>query len=406
MLLYVRNEQGTMGMAMRVLVVDDELAVQKLIVRSLIQQGFSCDTANDGMEAEQQVVKTQYDAVVTDLKMPNKHGHALAVHLLTLSPRPVIVVHTSVVEPKLAKDLLVRGVDDILFKPFDFSLLAAKVKALVERKQAQATNQITSPPLPEQVGEANLLDDSSTTGPVSLADIESRLAGLSRLLPISTAGIDVYNMTGSDQWDSSQIAAAIQRDATLTADVLRMANSAFYNPSGQRIVQLDRAVIQIGQKRIGEVALATNALTSLTANLVPWMNIPLTWRRSMAAGLAVEMLMEDGKHHKIERGLFLSAIMHPLGRIVLGTLYPRQYDTMIQNCRHSEMDYRKKNGGCFHWIMPESWRCYWLRGDYRLKSACRSSTSSLTPSRSTNSQNRLERKRNCFRWQSTWRIWR
>ena len=143
-------------------------------------------------------------------------------------------------------------------------------------------------------------------------------------------------MTGSDQWDSSQIAAAIQRDATLTADVLRMANSAFYNPSGHRIVQLDRAVIQIGQKRIGEVALATNALTSLTANLVPWMNIPLTWRRSMAAGLAVEMLMEDGKHHKIERGLFLSAIMHPLGRIVLGTLYPRQYDTMIQNCRHSQ----------------------------------------------------------------------
>ena len=129
---------------MRVLVVEDELAVQKLIVRGLVQQGFSCDTANDGVEAEQQVAQTQYDAVITDLKMPNKHGHALAVHLLTLSPRPVIVVHTSVVEPKLAKDLLVRGVDDILFKPFDFSLLAAKVKALVERRASYKPDAVSA----------------------------------------------------------------------------------------------------------------------------------------------------------------------------------------------------------------------------------------------------------------------
>ena len=56
------------------------------------------------------------------------------------------------------------------------------------------------------------------------------------------------------------IAAAIQRDATLAADVLRMANNSFYNTSGQRVVQMERAVVQIGQKRIGELALATSAL--------------------------------------------------------------------------------------------------------------------------------------------------
>src|ERR1700761_6227973 len=113
----------------RALVVDDEAAVQSLCVRALQQQGFCCDTAADGQQAEARAAETTYDVVVTDLRMPNKHGHALAVGLLTLKPRPVIVVHTGVVEPKLAKDLLARGVDDILFKPCDFGLLAAKVKA-------------------------------------------------------------------------------------------------------------------------------------------------------------------------------------------------------------------------------------------------------------------------------------
>ena len=121
---------------LRALIVDDEKAVQTLMKRALSQQGFACDTAGDGNEAERLVARSDYDAVVTDLRMPNKHGHALATHLLTLPRRPVIVVHTSVIEPKLARDLLARGVDDIVFKPFDLSILAAKMRVLVDRRAA------------------------------------------------------------------------------------------------------------------------------------------------------------------------------------------------------------------------------------------------------------------------------
>jgi HD-like signal output (HDOD) protein/DNA-binding NarL/FixJ family response regulator len=335
------------GPTMRALVVDDEAAVQRLVVRGLIQQGFACDTAADGNEAEERVSKAHYDVVITDLKMPNKHGHALAVYLLALEPRPVIIVHTGVVEPKLAKDLLARGVDDIVFKPFDFGLLAAKVKALVERKSplSSQVQKATKPTTGEM--QVELLDNASVGIPVSLADIESRLSGLSRILPISTSGLDVYNMTSTNEWEIPQIAAAIQRDATLAAEVLRLANSAFYNTSGQQIVQLERAVLQIGQKRIGEVALASNALTALTSNLVPWMNVGLTWKRSMAAGLAVEMLIDEGKYQQVEQGVLLSAIMHPLGRIVLGTLYPKQYETMVEKCRVTDDRLLEHEGGMF-----------------------------------------------------------
>jgi DNA-binding response OmpR family regulator len=118
----------------RALVVDDEVMMRRLLLRALGERGFECDVAADGIEAEKMAAANDYDAVVTDLKMPNKHGHALATFLLTLERRPVIVIHTGVMEPRLAKDLLARGVDDILFKPCDFSVLAAKVDALVQRR--------------------------------------------------------------------------------------------------------------------------------------------------------------------------------------------------------------------------------------------------------------------------------
>ena len=121
---------------LRALIADDEFAMQKLIARALGEQGFHCDWAADGNEAERMIQADHYDVVVLDLKMPNKHGHALATYLLAQDDRPAIVVHTGLIEPRLAKDLLARGVDDVLFKPFDFGLLAAKVRAIVHRRSA------------------------------------------------------------------------------------------------------------------------------------------------------------------------------------------------------------------------------------------------------------------------------
>ena len=94
-------------------------------------------------------------------------------------------------------------------------------------------------------------------------------------------------MTKTLDWDLSQIAAAVQRDAALATEVLRMANSAYYNPPGRPIVDMDEAVMRIGQKRVGELALSINALSAVTPTMIPWMDLDLTWNRSMASGIAL-----------------------------------------------------------------------------------------------------------------------
>ena len=70
-------------------------------------------------------------------------------------------------------------------------------------------------------------------------------------------------MAGSDECGGSQIAAAIAKDHALNADVLWLANS-FYsrsNPAGANIAAIEDAVLRVGQKRIGEFALAAGAFT-------------------------------------------------------------------------------------------------------------------------------------------------
>ncbi|MGO8745016.1 MAG: response regulator [Thermoguttaceae bacterium] len=124
----------------RALVVDDDPAVRQLTIHALAKEGFACDAAIDGLHAKEILTSAGYDVVVTDLRMPNFNGHALAVDLLKVKERPAIVILTGVFEPRLAKDLIRRGVDCVEFKPVRYDLFAAKVKAMTDRRERDLEN--------------------------------------------------------------------------------------------------------------------------------------------------------------------------------------------------------------------------------------------------------------------------
>lgn len=333
-------------LAKRALVVDDEVQVQKLVATVLRQQGFHCDVAEDGDRAYELAAQTPFDVVITDLKMPKMNGHALVLKLLELDRRPLIVVHTGVIEPLLAKDLLLRGVDDILFKPLNFSVLAAKVTTLVDRSRI-----VHAPPRDAETAHLEDIPQTpiaaSNCERISISGLNDRLAQVKHVLPMSNAAIDVHKMTRGAMCEIGEIAAAVQRDASLAANILRIANSSHYSPSGQAIGSLEPAILRVGQKRVGELALATSALSAMTPDALPWMDIETTWKRSLAAGIVLEQLIEIGGHGTIADGLMLSTIMNPLGRAVMGTLFPEHYAKLISRCQTDGDTLRDLERGTF-----------------------------------------------------------
>ncbi len=117
----------------RVLIVDDEPLIREATSRAMSAQAFCCETASDGRQALQMYQAKRHDLVVTDLRMPKYHGHSLILELLKDNEPPSIVVLTGVANSRLVKDLFNRGVQDIVHKPIDFQVFAAKMLAQIER---------------------------------------------------------------------------------------------------------------------------------------------------------------------------------------------------------------------------------------------------------------------------------
>jgi DNA-binding response OmpR family regulator len=125
----------------RALVVDDEPYIRELTVHALQNHAVQCDTASDGEEGLALAKRQDYDAVITDLRMPRRNGHSLATELLAWPNRPRIFVLTGLTEPRLAQDLRGRGVDDVLQKPIDFEELALRVCSQLDSRAASTPQQ-------------------------------------------------------------------------------------------------------------------------------------------------------------------------------------------------------------------------------------------------------------------------
>ena len=123
---------------LRALVVDDEQAVRSVVSMALSYHGIESETAQSGNEAQTLVDTKHYDLVVTDLRMPDGHGHRLCSNLLEHKERPVVVVLTGVIEPRLADDLRARGIDAIFFKPVNFEEFAEQVQRLMHERASGA----------------------------------------------------------------------------------------------------------------------------------------------------------------------------------------------------------------------------------------------------------------------------
>lgn len=147
------------------LVVDDSEADRAILSRFLENQGFKCEKASDGLIAERFLQNHHFDVLVSDLRMPRKHGHQLIVETLDKPNPPMVIAVTGLMEPKLVSDLIARGVVDVVQKPVPYDMLAVKIRAMYEchKKRAEASAQSASPGPGRRGGDVgNAIQDATT----------------------------------------------------------------------------------------------------------------------------------------------------------------------------------------------------------------------------------------------------
>ena len=127
-----------LGKRGRVLIADDDRDIRHLLSMKLRVRGLTVDLAVNGERAFQMINHAQYDALVTDIRMPGMNGHELASKVLASGKVGVVIVMTGMREPRLVGDLIARGVAAVEIKPLDFEVVAAMVHAYIERQRENA----------------------------------------------------------------------------------------------------------------------------------------------------------------------------------------------------------------------------------------------------------------------------
>ena len=121
---------------MRVLVVDDEVALADLVARGLHRQDMAVDVVYRGDDADELLVVNDYDVVVLDRDVPGLHGDEVARRLATRGSLTRILMLTAATTLTDRVHGLELGADDYLAKPFEYPELVARVRALGRRSVA------------------------------------------------------------------------------------------------------------------------------------------------------------------------------------------------------------------------------------------------------------------------------
>src|SRR5213592_681146 len=121
----------------RVLVVDDEPQITRVLRTVLSSQGYQVRTAAEGESALSNFKEWSPELVITDLYMPHMDGVELCRRIREVSSVPIIVLSVKG-EEKTKVEALDSGADDYVTKPFGIDELMARVRAALRRSGASS----------------------------------------------------------------------------------------------------------------------------------------------------------------------------------------------------------------------------------------------------------------------------
>ncbi len=122
---------------MRILVVEDQPHLQRLLRACLEDEGYAVDTAGDGEEGLTKGLVWPYDIIILDLMLPKLDGMSLLERLRKRRGTPVLILSAKDTLPDRVRGLD-SGADDYLTKPFERAELLARIRAIIRRVAGQS----------------------------------------------------------------------------------------------------------------------------------------------------------------------------------------------------------------------------------------------------------------------------
>jgi DNA-binding NtrC family response regulator len=119
----------------RILVIDDDASVRKVIAMALEDEGYSVDTAENGSEAIQKCNANFYNVALIDIRLPDMEGTKLLGEMKDTTPKMIKIIVTGYPGLQNAVEAINRGADGYIVKPFKMDDLLKTVKEHLKKQE-------------------------------------------------------------------------------------------------------------------------------------------------------------------------------------------------------------------------------------------------------------------------------
>lgn len=296
---------------MRILIAEDDEALSKFLQQGLAAENYVADVFQDGESARTAASESEYDVVILDLNLPRVDGVEVLRHLRLKKPSlPVLVLtQRSRIEDRV--QCLDIGADDYLGKPFSFSELSARLRALVRRSHLPVESVL-------QVGDLKL-------------DRVGRLVERAgRRIDLTAKEFVLLEFLMRNAGRKVTRSMIIEHVWNLTFDTTTNVVDVYIFGRWQKVESVRGAVLGLGFRRLADIAMSCSVL-----NMIPQgtgIDPVAFWEHSLGCALVSRHLARTISYSDPGKA-YLAGLLHDLGIIVDLWILPKEFQSAFQKAR-------------------------------------------------------------------------
>jgi len=297
---------------MRILIAEDDEALARFVRQGLEAEHYSVDVVADGEQARTAAIERAYDTVILDLNLPKLDGVSVLRQLRMKKPSLPVLILTQRTKVEDRVVCLDTGADDYLAKPFSFSELSARLRALLRRSHLPSESVLV-------VGDLKL-DRVQRIVERSGKRIELTVKEFALLeYLMHNAGRDVTR------------AMIIEHVWNLSFDTTTNVVDVYIFGRFQKIDSLRTAILGLGFQRVSDIAMSCGVL-NLTPKHTGGIDPVVFWEHSLGCALVCRHFARTISYPD-PRKAYLAGLLHDLGIVVNLWSFPEEFRRVFERAR-------------------------------------------------------------------------
>jgi len=297
---------------MRILIAEDDEALARFVRQGLEGEHYSVDVLPDGEQARTAATEFEYDVVILDLNLPKLDGVSVLRYLRSKKPSLPVLVLTQRTRVEDRVQCLDTGADDYLAKPFSFSELSARIRALVRRSHLPSESVLVA-------------------GDLRLDRVQRIVERAGRRIELTGKEFSLLEYLMLNTGRNLTRSMIIEHVWNLTFDTTTNVVDVYIFGRWQKIDSLRGAIVGLGFHRVSDIAMSCGVL-----NLMPkdsaGIDPVVFWEHSLGCALVCRHFARTISYPDPSKA-YLAGLLHDLGIIVNLWVLPKEFGEAYEFAR-------------------------------------------------------------------------